>query len=297
MANVLITGAKGQLGTDLVTILSQNHEVKGTDIDAVDIRNADEVKSLVQRARPDVVIHAAAYTDVDRCEGNADEAMAINATGTKNVAMACQEIGAKLIYYSTDYVFDGSKQTPYVEEDLANPQTVYGLSKLHGEEWVRQVAQQFTILRIAWVYGTSGRNFVRTMLKIGKEQLKAIDAQREYKPIRVVADQIGNPTWTEDIAYQTQMVMERELFGTYHATSEGSCSWFELAKEVFNVMKMPVKLEQCTTAEFPRPAKRPANSALTNAALERVGANRMRPYQIALWEFLGNHGKAILDEV
>ena len=297
MAKILVTGAKGQLGTDLVEILARNHDVEGTDVDTADIRVPDAVRSLVQRVRPDVVVHAAAYTDVDGCEGNAEEAMSINATGTKNIAMACQEIGGRMIYYSTDYVFDGSKQTPYVEEDLANPQTVYGLSKLHGEEWVRQTMQQYAILRVAWVYGKAGRNFIRTMLSVGKAQLKAIEEGREHQPIRVVGDQVGNPTWTEDIVYQTEQMIARELVGTYHATSEGSCSWFELAKEVFNVMKMPVELVECTTAEYPRPAKRPANSALENAALERVAANRMRPYQLALWEFLGNHGKAILDEV
>ena len=297
MAKILVTGANGQLGSDVVTIMSQNHDVEGTDIDSVDIRNADAVKSLVQRTRPAVVIHTAAYVDVDACESNAEEAMAINATGTKNVATACQEVGARMIYYSTDYVFDGSKQTAYVEEDLANPQTVYGLSKLHGEEWVRQVTQQFTILRVAWMYGRTGRNFIRAILKQGKEQLRAREENRESQPVQVVGDQIGNPTWTEDIAYQTQMVIERELHGTYHATSEGSCSWFELAKEVFNVMKMPVELAECTSAELSRPAKRPSNSVLSNAALERVGANRMRPYQLALWEFLGRHGNEILDEV
>ena len=279
---LLVTGCRGQLGCDLVRMLSARYEVEGVDIEEVDICNRDALVSLVNTCHPDVVIHAAAYTDVDGCETNSELAMNVNGEGTRNVAKACREIGARMIYYSTDYVFNGRKDSPYVENDPTSPQTVYGKSKLAGEQAVQEMLKDYAILRIAWVYGRHGKNFVKTMLKLGKERAEAPDSE----PLRVVDDQFGNPTWTEDIVRQTEVVIENNLRGIYHATSEREVSWFQFARDIFDLARIEVTVEPCTTGEFPRPAPRPRRSSLENAHLKAAGFNVMRDYREALVEFM-----------
>ncbi len=289
---VLVTGARGQLGTDLVAILSGRYEVTGTDLPELDICSAEAVRQLVADVKPDLVIHAAAMTDVDGCESKADLAMAVNADGTRNVAQAAAEGGARLIYYSTDYVFDGEKPVPYVESDPPDPRTVYGRSKLAGEEAVRELVPDHAILRIAWVYGLNGKNFVKTMAGLGVKQL-AKRAAGENMPLKVVNDQFGNPTWTVDIVRQTMRVIDDGLKGTFHSTSEGEATWYQLASSVFEYLELEVQVEPCTTTEFPRPAPRPTRSTLENERLKQAGANVMVDYRTSLREFIGLYGKEL----
>ncbi|MCX6834535.1 MAG: dTDP-4-dehydrorhamnose reductase [candidate division Zixibacteria bacterium] len=287
---ILITGHRGQLGSDLITLLGADRPVSGVDLPEVDITDLNQVLSTVRRLRPDVVIHAAACTDVDGCETDSETAFSVNRDGTWNVAQACAELGTRLIYYSTDYVFDGTKPTPYVETDQPNPRSVYGRSKLAGEKAVRELIDDHAILRVAWVYGLQGKNFVRTIIRLGKQQLAERESDGPVSPLRIVTDQIGNPTWTEEIVRQTSKVLDHDLRGTFHATSEGEASWYEFARQVFEILKMDVDIQPCTTAEFSRPAPRPARSSLENARLKEVGCNVMRDYRIALEEFLERHG-------
>lgn len=290
---ILITGHRGQLGSDLVTLLGAGHQVRGVDLPEVDITDLNQVLGTVRHFRPDVVIHAAAYTDVDGCETDSETAFSVNRDGTWNVAQACAELGTRLIYYSTDYVFDGTKATPYVETDLPNPGTVYGRSKLAGEAAILESLDDFAILRIAWVYGLNGKNFVKTMIRLGKQQLAERKVGGPASPLKVVNDQIGNPTWTEDVVRQTANVLEHDLHGTFHATSEGETSWYDFARRIFEILKMDVDIRPCTTAEYPRPAFRPARSALENARLKKTDCNVMRDYRVALADFLGRHGQEL----
>lgn len=292
-SRILVTGHRGQLGSDLVTFLAAEHQVSGVDLPEVDITDLNQVLSTVRRLRPDVVIHAAAYTDVDGCETDSETAFSVNRDGTWNVAQACAELGTRLIYYSTDYVFDGTKPTPYIETDLPNPRSVYGRSKLAGEEAVWELLEDYAILRIAWVYGLHGKNFVKTMIMLGKQQLAERKAGRPVSPLKVVNDQMGNPTWTEEIVRQTAKVLDHDLLGTFHATSEGETSWYDFARRVFEILMMDVDIQPCITAEYPRPAPRPARSSLENACLKEVGCNVMRDYQTALEEFLRRYGQEL----
>jgi dTDP-4-dehydrorhamnose reductase len=291
---ILVTGHRGQLGTDLIRGLAAGNRVTGIDLPEVDITDLSQVLSAVRLARPDVVIHAAAYTDVDGCESSRETAFAVNRDGTWNVAQACAELGARMVYFSTDYVFDGDKSTAYVETDVPNPRTVYGQSKLAGEEAVRELLDNYVIFRIAWVYGRYGKNFVKTMIRLGKRQL---GEGAKAGPLRVVDDQFGNPTWTVDIVRQTAAVLDTDLRGILHATSEGETTWFRLARDIFAFLKLDVSVEPCTTAEYPRPASRPHRSALENARLKQAGSNVMREYRKALEEFLNLHGRELFDEV
>jgi dTDP-4-dehydrorhamnose reductase len=292
---VLITGHRGQLGSDLVSLLSPRYKVTGVDLPEVDIRELKQITKAVRLARPDFILHTAAYADVDGCEADPDKAFEVNRDGTWNVAQACAEIGARMIYYSTDYVYDGTKTSAYVEIDVPNPRTVYGLSKLEGEEAVQDVAPRYAILRIAWVYGRYGKNFVKTMIRMGKQQATAEPGKRT--PLKVVDDQIGNPTWTADIARQTEVLLDSDLTGIFHATSEGETSWYGLARDIFHNLNMSVELQPCTTAEYPRPAPRPAHSALENQRLKEAGCNLMRDQREALVEFLNLHGRELQNEV
>jgi len=291
---ILVTGHRGQLGSDLMALLGAKYRVAGIDLPEVDITDLSQVFKTVQEVRPEVVIHAAAYTDVDGCESDSETAFAVNRDGTWNVAQACAEMGCRLIYYSTDYVFDGAQATPYVETDLPNPRTIYGKSKLAGEEAILESLDDFAILRIAWVYGRQGKNFVKTMIRLGNQQSADRQAGKSVPPLKVVNDQIGNPTWTEEIVRQTVAVLEHDLQGVFHATSEGVASWYEFARLIFENLHMGVDIQPCTTAEFPRPAPRPAHSALENGRLKQAGLNVMRDYRIALEEFLGRYGQELM---
>jgi dTDP-4-dehydrorhamnose reductase len=292
---LLVTGCKGQLGSDLMRHLSGTFDVTGVDLNDFDLRERNTTLRFFESLGPAVVLHAAAYTDVDRCETDEDTATAVNVSGTANVAEACQTVGARMVYYSTDYVFDGRSETPYVETDTPNPQTAYGRTKLAGEKRVEETLEDFVILRLAWVYGFHGRNFVRTMLKLGYEQSRAVQRGEIIEPLKVVDDQVGNPTWTMEIARQTETILESDLRGIVHCTSAGETSWFGFARAIFDTLGLVVQMRPCPTREFPRPAPRPAYSSLENRRLKEAGINYMRDWRGALTEFLIGSKEALLS--
>ncbi len=292
---ILVTGARGQLGTDLVQLLSGSYDVTGVDLEEVDIRDDSKVSHLLQSARPDVVLHAAAFTDVDGCESDREAAEAVNVEGTYHIARSCRDIGARMIYYSTDYVFAGEKDSPYVETDPTDPRTVYGMTKLEGERKVAEVVADHAILRIAWLYGAHGNNFVKTMARLGKQQLETRARGEDVRPLKVVDDQRGNPTCTVEVALQTAKIIESGLTGVMHCTAEGETSWYGFARNLFEQMHLDIHLRPCATREFPRPAPRPARSSLENQRLKESGQNIMRDYKAALAAFLVNHGGALSE--
>lgn len=278
-----------------MTYMSDRYSVSGADLPELDITNKSAVINLIMLERPVVVIHAAAYTDVDGCESNPGQAMAVNADGTENIATACRKVGAHLIYYSTDYVFDGAKGAPYVEEDTPNPQTIYGRSKLAGEERIESILDNYVIMRIAWVYGANGRNFVKTIVRLGREQIEKGQKGLFASKLQVVNDQIGNPTWTMDIVRQTDEILKSGLQGLFHASSEHPTSWYDFTTAVFDELRMDVKVEPCTSEQFPRPARRPPCSAMENTRLKQARINVMRDYREALSEFLSVNRERILS--
>ncbi len=255
---VLITGSKGQLGRALNRILRGKADVSVilTDLDEMDITHISDVERVMRTHMPDVVINCAAHTAVDLCEDDKENAYQINVVGAENLAVVSNEIGAKIVHLSTDYVFDGEGDQPYVEEDATNPQSVYGVTKLESEQRVMANNPRYFIIRTAWLYG-EGNNFVRKML----------DLSEKTKKIMVVNDQVGSPTSASQVAQAIVMLMETEEYGIYHGTCEGVCSWYEFAKEIFALKKIDVKLEPCTSDQFPMRAKRPKYSVLDNKKL------------------------------
>lgn len=274
---VVVTGAKGQLGTDLVHLLAdKGYEVYGYGREELDITNFDQVKQVITEIRPDVVIHAAAYTKVDLAESEPDQAFLINAYGTRNVVVASEAVGAKLVYISTDYVFDGTATTPYNEFAPTNPLSVYGKSKLLGEQYVRDLHSKFFIVRTSWVYGKHGNNFVKTMLKLAQER----------DELMVVHDQIGCPTYTVDLANCILELIQTEKYGIYHVSNSGHCSWYEFAKAIFEEAGIEIKVNPCTTKDFPRPAPRPAYSVFEHMALRLNGFKEMPHWRESLKNFV-----------
>lgn len=276
---ILITGGKGMLGRTLQRRLA-DHELLVADLPEVDITRIASVTAAMVAFRPAVVIHAAAMTAVDRCETERDLAFAVNATGSANVAIACQRAGARLIALSTDYVFPGDADRPYHEWDAPGPRTVYGQSKLAGEAAVRTHCPDHVVLRIAWLYGAGGPSFVHAMLKLGA----AAGA-----PATVVDDQIGNPTSTDAVALAVRQLLDTPIAGTVHATCAGEATWFAFAQAIWAAKGFTRGLAPCTTAAFPRPAPRPANSRLDACALRLHGLQPMPHWRDALAAFLKDH--------
>jgi dTDP-4-dehydrorhamnose reductase len=277
---VLITGANGQLGKELVELFTEKgFEVYGFGRDKMDITNQAQVQEVISTVKPDIVLHSAAHTQVDLAESEPDQAFLINAYGTRNVAVAAEAVGAKLVYVSTDYVFDGTNDEPYNEFSPTSPLGVYGKSKLAGEQFVRDLHSKFFIVRTSWVYGKYGANFVKTMLKLGEER----------KELSVVSDQIGCPTYTLDLANAILELVNSEKYGIYHISNSGSCSWYELAKEIFKEAKMEIKVIPCTTAEFPRPAARPAYSVLEHMSIELNQFSSIRSWREGLSAFIKSY--------
>jgi dTDP-4-dehydrorhamnose reductase len=275
---ILVTGADGQLGVELVRALAAHGELIPStlaDLDITHPRSADKVAAL----RPEWVVHAAAATDVDGCEREPEHAMAVNAEGTRRVAEGCRRAGAGLVYLSTDYVFDGGKGSPYAEWDHPAPLNVYGRSKLEGEQATRNVAPHWTIVRTAWLYGIHGRNFVKTILA----QIAA------KEPLRVVKDQVGSPTYAGDLAEAIALLLSRGRRGVYHVTNGGSCSWYEFAQEILRLAGHDSStVTPITSAELDRPARRPAYSVLENAAWNAAGFPPLRPWREALAAMLSS---------
>ena len=283
---LLVTGSKGQLGRDLIESLSPKFNISGFDIDQVDIRDAKQVMQFITEAKPDIVLHTAAYADVDGCESDKETAKTVNTDGTGNVALACKEINARMIYYSTDYIFDGEKGSPYIEIDKPNPQTVYGKSKLEGEQKIIDTLDNYAILRIAWLYGAHGINFVRTIIKLGNTQMQKAKSGQVVDALTVVDDQFGSPTWTIEVARQTEIVINNNLNGIFHCTAEGHTSWYNFAKMIFEELALNVYLKPCTTEQYPRPATRPKYSVMENKNLKDNNSNIMVDYKTALKKFL-----------
>ena len=274
---VLITGSNGMLGSSLLGQLKKKYSIKGITIEDADITDINAITKVITKAKPDIVIHTAGYTKVDDCEGNSLLAYKVNAIGTRNVAVACQKIAASMVYISTDYVFDGTKNTPYIEFDAANPLSVYGKSKLAGEEFIRQILNRFYIIRTSWLYGKGGTNFVDTIINKAKTE----------KVLKVVEDQRGSPTYTNDLADKIGEIIKEEKYGIYHITNSGSCSWFDFAKKIIDIRNIgPIRLIPIKSSELNRPAKRPANSVLQNFMLELEGIPLLRSWEEAVREYV-----------
>ena len=268
MKKVLLIGAKGQVGQELQVTLPQLGEVISIGREELDLTNSEKISQLIREIHPDYLVNAAAYTAVDKAEIEPDLAYSINAIAPKIMAESAEKIKAKFLHISTDYVFDGRKNTPYLETDLTNPLGVYGQSKLRGEEEIKTVNSQAIILRTAWVYGSYGKsNFVKTMLRLGKER----------EELKVVVDQVGSPTWSKDIATAiTQLLINADNpAGIYNFTNSGVASWFDLTKAIFEEAKIsgiPLKIQRVipiTTAEYPTPAVRPAYSVLSSQKISQ----------------------------
>jgi len=265
---ILVTGANGMLGQDLCPILEDvGAFVIETDVDTLDITNSEMVQQALSDVRPDLVIHCAAYTNVDKAEEDLETATKINVMGTENLAKTCGKLDIPLVYISTDYVFDGTGSTPLKADNPTNPINNYGLTKLKGEEAVKKYCQKYYIARTSWLYGIHGKNFVETMISLkDKEELKVVD------------DQIGCPTWTVELANGILKLLQKP-YGTYHVCGSGQTSWYGFAKEIFSQCNLNVNLKPCTTEEFPRPAKRPKYSVMDNDGL-------CRKWEAALHDYL-----------
>ena len=274
---VLVTGSNGQLGYDVVKELQkQNIECCGATRQDFDIVDFEATENFIKNYMPDAVIHCAAYTAVDKAEDEQGLCYLVNASATENIAEICKKINAKMLYISTDYVFDGTKDGFYEVDDKPNPINVYGKTKLLGEQAVQKTLDKYFIVRISWVFGEHGNNFVKTMLRLGKER----------KEINVVADQYGSPTYTADLAPLLIEMIQTEKYGVYHATNKGVCTWAEFAEEIFKIAGIEVKVNHITIAEYPTRAKRPLNSRLSK---EKIINNKfiiIRAWEKALREFI-----------
>jgi len=279
--NILLLGHKGMLGRDLYNKLILNHDVTGKDIDDIDITVDEALRSVISEIAPDVVINAAAYTDVDGCESDREKCFLVNAEAVKNIALACRDRGIKIVHFSTDYVFDGRKGTPYLEDDACNPLNVYGESKLMGERYLQEICKNFLLIRSSWLYGRHGKNFVKTIA----------DKAKVEKSLRVVDDQIGSPTFTWDLASAVQLLLESHHTGIFHVTNRGNCSWYEFAvKIVKGIGAENVCVEPIKSSEIKRPASRPSYSVLGCRKFIETSGKAMRYWQIALDDFIGKMG-------
>jgi len=287
---ILITGARGQLGRECSQVLSARHEVIETDVQDLDIAAAEAVRSAVRESGPDLIVNCAAYTQVDACETQRDLAWKINVEGPANLAAAMEEVGGRLFHISTDYVFDGKKKVPepYTEEDGTGPLSHYGATKLAGEKAVKEACSRHTIVRTAWLYGIGGKNILKTFLRL------ALDKTRGQ--IKVVNDQFGSPTWAYRLALQIAGLIEADGRGTFHATSEGYCTWYELAVRFLSKMGVPCKIVPCTTEEYPTPTRRPRNSILENRRLKETGINIMADWKHDVDKFVALFKDRLLNE-
>ena len=288
---ILITGSKGQLGNELKDIINKgyseigkvskvikNSQVFDLDVDKLDITDLNSVKNVLDTIKPDVVINCAAATNVDGCESDEDFAFKVNALGPRNLAIVCEEMGARLVQVSTDYVFSGVGEKPLTEYDLTAPYSVYGKTKLLGENYVREFCSKYYIVRTAWLYGYVGHNFVYTMRRLGKEK----------DSINVVNDQIGNPTHANDLAYHILKLIETDEYGIYHCTGKGECSWYDFAKMIIELSGEECIVNPCTSEEYKTPAKRPEYSSLDNMMLRNTVGDEMRNWQDAIKSFIEN---------
>ena len=274
---ILVTGVNGQLGCDVVKVLNERKIMcQGVDINDFDITDFEATNAYIKAYAPTAVIHCAAFTAVDKAEDEAKLCTKINVEGTKNIAQACKGIDAKMLYISTDYIFGGDGETAFEINDKPNPQSIYGETKLNGELEVKKLLDKYFIVRISWVFGKNGNNFVKTMLRLGKER----------DELSVVSDQIGSPTYTADLALLLCDMISTEKYGTYHATNEGYCSWADFAKEIFKQAGLSTKVNYITADQYPAKAKRPTNSRLSKSSLDQNGFARLPDWEDALKRYL-----------
>lgn len=278
------------MGSDCVQVFSPVHDVVALSSRDLDISDSDAVEDMINRVKPDIIVNCAAYTNVDACETNKELAWKVNVKGTGNLALSVEKFGGLLIHISTDYVFSGNKEVsePYLEDDSLSPRSFYSKTKLKSEEVIRQATDCHIIVRTAWLYGIRGHNFLKTMLKLALK-----DPQKE---IKVVNDQFGSPTWSYRLALQMDRLVERGGQGTYHATSEGYCAWYELACYFLEKMEVPHTLIPCTTEEYPTPASRPKNSILENKRLKELGINIMPSWQSDVDRFVSKFKGPLMRE-
>ncbi|MGC9977059.1 MAG: dTDP-4-dehydrorhamnose reductase [Syntrophales bacterium] len=275
---VLILGHKGMLGSDLFLRLLAFHDVTGRDIDDFDITSLEDCQKVISDTEPDIVINAAAYTDVDGCESNRDKCFSVNAKGVKNITLSCRERGIRIVHFSTDYVFDGKKQEPYLEDDTCCPINVYGQSKLAGEQHLKQLSDNFLLIRSAWLYGRNGKNFVKTIVQKAKTE----------KYLEIVDDQVGSPTFTWDLAGAVQLLIEGQHTGIFHITNRGNCSWYEFALKILRFAGVTgVTVKPIKSDKLARPANRPHYSVLNCQKFFQSTGKAMRYWQVAVDDYIG----------
>lgn len=274
---VLVTGVKGQLGYDVVKDLEKRgHQPIGVDRDEMDLMDNEAIRTFIMNLKPEAIIHCAAYTAVDKAEEEVETCYQINAEAVKVISECAKELDVKLIYISTDYVFDGTKEGEYVETDIPNPINVYGASKLKGEQYVQELLEKYYIVRISWVFGVNGNNFIKTMRRLGLER----------DELNIIHDQVGSPTYTADLAPLLVDMMETDKYGIYHATNEETCSWYEFANEIFKQSKIEIKINPITTDQYPTAAKRPMNSRMSKDKLKENEFNMLPTWQEALVNYV-----------
>lgn len=274
---VLVSGANGQLGYDVLKRLEElGEDARGVDIDDFDLTDKSQTMKYVCDFLPDVVVHCAAYTAVDRAQSERELCAKVNVEGTRNIAEAAKEAGAKFMYFSTDYVFDGQGEKYFETDDEKSPVNYYGETKLLGEEAVKSCLDKYFIVRISWVFGINGKNFVKTMQRIG----------REKSEVSVVDDQVGSPTYTKDLAKLVCEMIKTDKYGEYHATNEGVCSWADFAEEIMKLSGLECKVKRITSDMYPSPAKRPFNSRLSKEKLRQNGFEPLPEWKDALARFL-----------
>lgn len=272
---ILITGSNGQLGREINKQFGDQYELILTDIDILDITDYKQVRDIFAKTKPQIVIHCAAYTNVDGAETDYDGAFKVNVIGSQALASQCLEYNARMVYVSTDYVFDGCTDQAYCEYSSTNPQSVYGKTKLLGEEIVQRILSRHYIVRTAWLYG-DGKNFVKTMLNLVQEK----------DNLQIVNDQIGSPTYTKDLASTIFRLLDTDAYGTYHASCNGQCSWYDFAKKIFELKGIHALVQPVSTEAFPRLARRPQHSVLRNYMLEMTIGDTMRNWEEALKDYL-----------
>ena len=271
---IFVTGVNGQLGYEIVKELNNKgyNNILAVDKDDVDITDENKVKEIIRNYKPDVIFHCAAFTAVDNAEDNKEVCYDINVNGTKYISEVAKELDAKMFYISTDYVFDGTKEGLYEIDDEINPKSTYGMTKYQGEEVVKQNNLKHFVVRISWVFGINGNNFVKTMLRLAETR----------DELTVVADQFGSPTYTVDLAKLLVTMMETEKYGTYHINNEGYCNWAEFAEFIFKVNDKKVNVKHITSEEYPQKAYRPRNSKLSKKSLDENGFDRLPSWQDAV---------------
>jgi dTDP-4-dehydrorhamnose reductase len=294
LTRAVVLGANGQLGSDVTAaFVAEGYEVSGLTHRDIEITSPESVRLAFQRVSPEIVINAAAFSNVGGCETDPLLAFRVNALGARNVAQACDDFGAKILHISTDYVFDGAKDTPYTELDIPCPLNVYGNTKLSGEFFVRSANPRHFVVRVCGIYGQypcrskDGLNFVELMLKLS----------RERDEVRVVDDEFVTPTATAEIARQLIVLSRTSRYGLFHATAEGSCSWYEFARAIFDITGTRVRLERARPGEFPAKVRRPKNSVLENTALKHEGLNIFRHWKEGLQEYLVGRGTISVQKI